>query len=903
MQTFLDGVAERIVASSHSMDQVKIIVPSVRAIHYLKESFKKVIDQPLIAPEIISISEFIKALSGINTTSKIDLLYIFYQVYQNQTPKNEWDSFDQFLSWAPTLLSEFNEVDTQLVKAQELFDYMSALGSLEHWGAKEKGSLSSRHFRLQEKAFNYYNKLYKSLLSQQKGYQGLQMREAVKNLTFYLQQDLPHHFFVGFNALTEAEATLVQELIAEDKGEVIWDLDHSFYEDPYHTAGHFIRNYHKNWNVLNKGSKPKFEQVFTQPKQIEQISAAGNSIQAKAAVQIASSLYRANPKEKTVLVLADEELVHPLLSALPKDGFPWNLTMGYPLKGTLLSSFYRLVFELHQNYEERGFSSKRINELVNTAPCQLILKSVGSIVDMTGAGNQKFFKSENLCQFGTVSVLLFKPFDTIKAFIERLGVIALSLQKTYLDNNKFFEAAVCERINQILESLLKRHIIAPFISSLTELKRVFEFLLQNESFDFTGNPLEGVQIMGVLETRLLDFDNVIITSVNEGVLPNGKTPFSWIPFDVRKKFGLNTFIEQDHIYAYHFFRLLQRAKRVSLIYNASAQGLFSGERSRFLLQLEYFKQKQHTLDFKKLELPVPKLEEKGKQIPKTEEVLNCIERVGQEGFSPSSLSLYIRNPLAFYEERILKIKQPSALDDQLSSREKGTIMHEVLEKLYLPYCSKTLDVDAVDKMLELLPKTLEQCFNSTPAKGLSKTGKNALLYQIMEAVIQHFLKQEKKQLEEGNSIQIIALEHQFKKTVEIAELNKKIHFKGTVDRIDRYNGTLRFVDYKTGKVTPTDCAFSDWEELIIDPKKSPLFQVMMYVYLLREEFNNEPITGGVIPLKNFDTNFLAVSLKEHLRKKNSLILEEVSVRQFELVLLKLLGELYDPAIPLEERPV
>jgi ATP-dependent helicase/nuclease subunit B len=173
----------------------------------------------------------------------------------------------------------------------------------------------------------------------------------------------------------------------------------------------------------------------------------------------------------------------------------------------------------------------------------------------------------------------------------------------------------------------------------------------------------------------------------------------------------------------------------------------------------------------------------------------------------------------------------------------------------------------------------------------------------MEAVIQHFLKQEKKQLEEGNSIQIIALEHQFKKTVEIAELNKKIHFKGTVDRIDRYNGTLRFVDYKTGKVTPTDCAFSDWEELIIDPKKSPLFQVMMYVYLLREEFNNEPITGGVIPLKNFDTNFLAVSLKEHLRKKNSLILEEVSVRQFELVLFKLLGELYDPAIPLEERPV
>ena len=901
MQTFLDGVAEKIVASSHKMDQVKIIVPSVRAIHNLKESFKKAIDRPLIAPEIISISEFIKVLSGINSLSQIDLLYTFYQVYRSETPKNEWDSFDQFLGWAPTLLSEFNEVDTQLVKAQELFDYLNAIGSLEHWGTKEKGRLSSRHFKFQKKVFSYYKQLYKSLVSKQSGYHGLQMREAVKNLTFYMQQELPHHFFVGFNALTKAEATLVQELIAEGKGEVIWDLDHSFYEDPYHTAGHFIRSYYKNWKVLNKETKPQFERVFSQPKQIEIISAAGNSIQAKTAIQIASSLYNANPKEKTVIVLADESLVQPLVSVLPQQEFPWNLTMGYPLKGTLLQAFFRMFFELHQNYEERGFSSKRIYELVNTVPCQLVLKHSIPTFEMPSLRQHTFLKSEKLCQQGAESTLLFKPFDSVEAFIERLGALALQLQRSYLGEKEFYDAAVCERFNQIFESLLKRHRKAPFMSSLNELKTIFETVLQNESFDFTGDPLEGVQIMGVLETRLLDFDNVIITSVNEGILPNGKTPFSWIPFDVRKKFGLNTFIEQDHIYAYHFFRLLQRAKKICLTYNASAQGLFSGERSRFLLQLEYFKQAKHKLIFKKTDLPVPKLEEKEKQIPKTEQILNSIYQVGQEGFSPSSLSLYIRNPLAFYEERMLKIKKNSDNNLELNPRDKGTIMHEVLEKLYQPYLSKRLDVSDVKKMLKQLPKMLKDCFVSYNTNQKEITGKNALLYQIMEAVLKQFLLQEIKQLEQGNQIEILALEYKFRKTVSVTALKKNVNFRGTVDRIDRYNGKLRYVDYKTGTLSAEDIAFTNWEELITQPKKSAVFQILLYAYLLKDEYKTESIVGGVIPLKNFNTEFLAVSLKEHPRTKYLLELNDSTLKFYEEVLFKLLKELYNPSIPIREK--
>ena len=239
---------------------------------------------------------------------------------------------------------------------------------------------------------------------------------------------------------------------------------------------------------------------------------------------------------------------------------------------------------------------------------------------------------------------------------------------------------------------------------------VFDFLIQQETFDFKGDPLNGIQIMGVLETRLLDFDNVIITNLNEGILPNGKTPFSWIPFDVRKKFEMNTFIEQDHLYAYHFYRLLQRAKKVFLLYNASAEGLFSGERSRFLVQLEYFKEPQHQLKFKQAQLPFPELEDKPKTAYKTQAVLDHLEEIRRSGFSPSSLTQYIRNPLSFYEQRMLKIQPVHEISNQLSAMDKGTIMHKVLEILYQPYLSQDMKISNYDKMLELLSNTLDSVF-------------------------------------------------------------------------------------------------------------------------------------------------------------------------------------------------
>ena len=439
------------------------------------------------------------------------------------------------------------------------------------------------------------------------------------------------------------------------------------------------------------------------------------------------------------------------------------------------------------------------------------------------------------------------------------------------------------------------------MKSLRDFKMIFESLAGEETFNFTGDAFDGVQIMGLLETRLLDFDNVIITNVNEGILPFGKTPFSWIPYEVRKKFGMNTFVEQDHLYAYHFFRLLQRAKKVFLLYNAAAEGIFSGERSRFLIHLEYFKHPSHHLVFKQLALPIPKLDYTQKKVLKTAAILAHLEHIGQEGFSPSSLTQYIRNPYRFYEQRMLKIKPVEEFNEQLSAIEKGTIMHEVLELLYTPYLSLIMKESDYDQMLEKLPEILAATFDSKTKNEEKRTGKNLLIYQVMEAVLQQFLGSEKKQVLEGNQIQIIGLEQEFKKAIEVKTIERTICFRGTVDRIDRYNGTLRFVDYKTGSVTAADLAFTDWEEIRTLPKKGPLFQVLLYAYVLKNDFNEEKRIAGVIPLKTFTNEFLAVSQKENTRKKHLLHLGDEVLNVFEKELFELLKEIFDTELPFWEK--
>ena len=902
MQTFLDDVAKIINASHDELNRVKIIVPSIRSITFLKESLKKQLNTPKIAPEIISIEHFIKELSGLDRISNVALLYTFFEVYLEHTPKAKQDTMDQFFNWAPTLIQEFSEIDSQLVDPNTLFEFMGAVGEIEQWDSKEKENLIERHLDFQKEIPQLYKLLYQHLLNQQEGYAGMQLREAVRNLTFYTEQELPFHYFIGFNALTKGEETIIQELLATDIAEVIWDVDQEFFDDSFHGAGHFIRQYYSDWKALKTKSKTSFSTFFSKEKQIEFFSVAKNTTQAKVAVQLAANLFEENPEKSTVIAFGDESLLHPTLSSLPSKELPWNITMGYPLKKSAFADFFFTLFELLEQHKESRYPLYILKELMQIGFVDSIFKENGQIVKKLLAefekSNRQFIPSEILTQGEEIRTIIFSPFETTSLFLKRVHTLICSFQELdMIKDQDVIQLHYIDRFKALWEEISRLHDSRPYMSSLAHVKMVFELLLEKETLDFSGDALSNLQIMGLLETRLLDFDNVIITHVNEGIIPFGKTPVSWIPFDVRKKFEMNTFIEQDHLYAYHFFRLLQRAKKVFLLYNATPEGLFSGEKSRFLVQLEYFKSPKHRLTLRQVELPLEHQPISIQQATKTNVVLEQLDSIAQEGFSPSSLTQYIRNPYLFYEQRMLKIRPLNTLETSLSAMDKGTIIHKVLEVLYLPFLNKEVLETDFDLMLEQLPATLKENFDSLYKNDDSRTGKNFIIYRVMEQILKSYILNEQKQVSKGNTMKIVGLEYEFSKPVWIEKLQKNIVFKGTVDRIDFFNGVLRFVDYKTGNVTATDLAIGTWDEVSTDSKKSALFQVLLYSYILKEEFSCQECVAGVVPLKNFENDFLVASKKISHTSKSPLLINEEICEVFENELFALMEEIFDPSHP------
>ena len=903
MRTFLDYVAEKIASSTHKWDNIKIIVPNNRAIIFLKECFKKVIERPIISPKIFTIEEFIKDLSGINPISKSEILFNFYEVYKENTPNKELESFSHFSGWASNLVEEFNEIDSQLIDSKELFNYMTAIKNLENWIPEKKRELSKIHYNLQGRVFIYYNKLYKKLLNSQNGYYGLRIREAIKNLPFYIEEEIPYHFFIGFNALTKSEAILIQEMISAQKAEILWDIDIKFFEDSYHSAGHFIRKYYKEWKVLKKNTKQEFQNFFSHKKKIEIIKTFNNNTQAKTAVKIACKLYKELPQESTVIVLGDENLLNPSLSVLPEK-LPWNVTMGYPLKNTLLTVFLRLYFELHESHSQKGFPYRKFKEFSILIFVKRILKKTNSSSNLLFKKNLNYIHADDLCKNDKTGALFYTPFKNSKQFLKQIEqIIKITRNSFVAEEDEPYHIQVCDIFLGFFEKLNQYCQDYNFIKSVSDLRIVFETILSEETLNFDGDPLSGIQVMGLLETRLLDFENVVITNLNEGILPKAENSFSFFPFDVRKKFEMNTFLEQDHLYAYHFFRLLQRAKKVFLLYNASSEDFISSEPSRFLMQLEYFKEPNHKLIQKTTQLPFPELRTKNKIVEKTEKILVDLKKIGNDGFSPSSLCQYIRDPYSFYEKRILKIPETEDSSKYLSAIDKGVIVHQVLEDLYSPYLTMTMKTDYYDEMLKIIPEKLDIKFNLLTNNSDIKTGKNALIYSILEKIISKFIFSERNLVKKGLKLQILALEYDFKKTIYINSSAENQNFKGTVDRIDLVNGVLRFVDYKTGNLNSSDMTLSKWEHLTTNAKKNALFQVLSYTYFLKNDFNYDNVKAGVIPLRTFKNDFIPASIKINSREKDASEIKPSTLNNFEKELFNLILEIFDPSVPIVKKTI
>ncbi len=919
MTTFIFDVLKDLQNNDENLSELTFVLPSKRAGLFLKHQLAKVTKQTIFSPHVVSIEEFVEDLSQLKSISNTELLFEFYNTYIKLTNANEADSFESFSKWAQILLQDFNEIDRYLIPQKNIFDYLSAIQDLNHWSLEnDKTDFVKNYLSFWNKLHSYYTLFTERLINKKIGYQGLIYREAANNLESYIQDNRERqHVFLGFNALNTSEETIIQKLLQNNLAKIYWDIDAVFIDNQKHDAALFTRQHKNNWPffknkpfnwITTNYSKEKNMSVFGIPKNIGQAKYIGTLL---------NNLQKDNQSlQNTAVVLGDENLLIPVLNSLPSAIDALNITMGFPLKSIPIASLFESLFHLHKTPSNTFYYKDVVSILSHQFIRPLFyiedIDFATKIIETIDANNLVYLTVERLKILAENSKdlidLLFSNWkQSVSKALNNCSQLILHI-KNYLDDKKDSNLLSLEylfRFNELFNELSRLNTEYNHIKDISTLHSVYKELLSSESLDFQGEPLQGLQIMGMLESRVLDFETVIISSVNEGILPSGKTNNSFIPFDVKIENNLPTYKEKDAVYTYHFYRLLQRAKNVYILYNTEADILTGGEKSRFITQLEL--EGIHHINHQIIAPQVPVIQTALNVVEKTDAVLNELKKVAYKGFSPSSLTNYIRNPIDFYYQKILKIKEHDNVEETVAANTLGTVVHNTLEDFYKPLVGSFISVEIIKKLKTNIVKTVTHHFKDVYKEGDITKGKNLIIFEIAKRYVSNFLDLEIKDLKAGNEIKIVAIEANNNVIVDIPELDFPITITGKVDRVDEYNGVTRIVDYKTGKVEPNSVEIVDWETMTTDYSKySKSFQVLTYAYMMHVSHQIKlPVEAGIISFKNLGKGFLKFSKKDKAgayAKKDALITQE-TLDNFYNELKQLVLEICNPNIPFTEKEI
>ena len=909
MQSFISETVQDILKTTKTFENAVFVLPSQRAGVFVKQTLKDNISAGFL-PEIINIEQFVSRISGIQKADAVQLLFHFYTIYKEQEPNP--DSFDIFSSWAFTVIQDFNEIDQHLINSKDIFLYLRDIQRLKKWstqGTFEETELIKDHFKFIEKLNEYYNAFYQFLLEKGIGYQGVLYREATKKADSYiLKNPKQKFFFIGFNSLNASEDFLFQKFLFEGKGEVYWDIDEAFLNNN-HQAGTFIRRCKKNWKYYEKNELKTVGNWFSKEKKIELIGASKNISQMKYAGEVLSKLPNYN---NTALVLADESLLPITLNSLPKNVNAINITMGYPLKDIPTTSLIFSIFQLfisQEKLQKKLMNQFYYKDVIRFLKHPLIYRLLtveetflsDTISENISKQNNTFVSQEYVLSFltnvseGTKHIVdaVFEPFVSISDFLQRI----INLINVLKDLVTGLEKEYLFRFYTAFTQLQNLHTKYNYFLDLKTLYKFFQQVIASESLSFQGEPLKGLQLMGMLETRVLDFENVIITSVNEGVLPGNTQPVSFIPFDVKVEFKLPTYREKDAIFSYHFFRLLQRAKNVTLIYNTESDTFGGGEKSRFVTQLELLKE---GITHKIVSPKVVTEKEVLKEVTKNEQVLEKLKEEAKKGISPSSLTSYLYNPMAFYKKKVLKIREFDEVEEEVAFNTLGTVVHDTLEELYLPFVNKFLLFEDVKAMQPNIKDIITKYFDKHFKNGDISTGKNRLIFEVAVRFVENFLKQELSLLKGNkNKLKILGTEKNYEAIFNVEGIDVPIKIHGQVDRVDELNGVTRIIDYKTGMVKASELKITDYEK-IRDYKYSKAIQVLLYAYMYtQKEKLNTPIQAGIYSFKNLKNGFLQLNFSEKRGSQDNEVTQE-RIDVFMVEMKVLLQEIFNTEIPFVE---
>ena len=915
METFLAKVAQRL-RNEHpdDLNQVTVIFNNRRSGLFLRRQFATMEGQPFFLPQIIGLDELIAKLGGLTIVPNEYLLFELFDIHRHLDEGNDkYTNFEDFISFGEMMLADFSEIDLYCVDARRLFNNLHDIKAIEKWNVEtgQPTPFQEKYLAFYQSLYQYYTQLHQRLLEHRQAYGGMAYRHVAENIDSLVpNKDDQHYYFVGFNAISACEELIIKHYLHQGNGTFITDGDAYYYDDLSQEAGHFLRN-----NPFHTGD---YSAHFAmEHKEITIVSCPENVLQCKYAGQQLAQQIQAhpdNPIEQTAIVLADESLLLPMLNALPKEVNTANVTMGYPFSNTSIHSMVLKLFSLHQRRRESLYYHADILDTLSDNGIATILgiNNIHSKLSNLLADSHIIYATAeeiaDLChQMGCnptpIQFLFTHEPPTPEEFLSLVRQLIHTLYDTHaLDNNrKEKEALAC--LLQIVDYFQELQEKYHYVDNLNTLLKIYTRLAQRNSVPFYGEPLQGLQILGVLETRNLDFKRVILLSANEGALPSGRTNNTLIPYDLKISFGIPTFHEKEAVYAYNFYRLLQRANEVHLVYHTESEGIGKGEPSRFLLQVRRELAPRYPDNITLHEeilfadshiIATPDMP----SYPKNALVLCQLEQIAKRGFSPSALNKYRSCPARFYYENILNIKEPDPVNDDLEQNELGSCIHAVLEKIYSPTIGNTLNSEVLKQALERVDELLADVLDQQFHHGRSHAGRNHFLESVAKMQITNFLKSEIKCLERGEKIQILALEKELTHTLKIAvcDTEQQVVIAGTADRIDNWNGYTRIIDYKSGRVNAKDLIVNE-----SDPNWAKVsdkwFQVMGYTWLADQSREvSEPYLSGIYPLGHLQSNLIVAQWE------GATIMSPEHLMAFEKILHELISDIFNPEIPFIANP-
>lgn len=902
--SFLQLTAEDLYARfGDRLSEVAVVFPNNRARLFFSEHLFKAAGKPVWSPAFITISDLFRGPSDLQLFDTLGIVGLLHDIYRNVSGKEE--SFDEFYHWGEILLSDFDDVDKNLADASQLFrnirEQAEYTDTLEHLSDEQVASIRlffknfnpDRKTELKERFLENWNILYEvyealnnQLLAKGLAYEGMLHRRVAEKLKADGPEDFPFatYAFVGFNVLNECEKLLFSKLHKAGKALFYWDYDQFYLQNPKHEAGRFMRlNLEQFPNCLDK---TLFDRLNTTPKDLRFISASTENAGARFLPEWIRQLQQENgfKPEETAVVLCNEGLLLPVLHSVPDDVRELNVTMGFPLEQTPVCNLANQIAALHADGFLPGkipcFNHRWVLPILQHPLVRQISKEADELEQRLKKTNSFRPSVEDLRQKGNLLKTIFKPaltpaeltaclLDTFTQLIPAESEDADSYDPLHAE--ALFR---CHNLTTRLADLLSDNLQD---ISLQTFRKLLQQALSGASIPFSGEPVRGLQIMGLLETRNLDFKNVLMLSVNEGMLPKGASDTSFIPYNLRKAFGLTTMEHKDSIFAYYFFRLLQRAEHISLVYNTATEGINRGEMSRFMLQL--LMESKHTVSRFNLTSGIELTAARTLSVPKTPTILETLhERYVREGsrpLSPTALNSLLECPLRFYFQYVAGLKGPVELSEEIDGAMLGNFFHHSAEFIYLSIllrkAAKPFDQAAV--LTAMKDESINKAIQEQTIRGMIEAADlDPWLKGIhsIEEVVDLFFKLDFFQLQHDqvtppyNGEQLVrrTIVTGFLKTLlqydrerapfeimglelpVIGEIQTEgsiaVRFGGTIDRLDQKDGILRILDYKTGgnpKVpTDIDALFSEEPD-----RASHVFQTFLYASILQNQFPERSI--------------------------------------------------------------